>query len=268
MFPLKTDHFPGNAAELKRLLEESLRDLFTLARQPVELHEKVYPQLETLNISLDGARLPDRPPPVPTVIGQSVPALTVDRFAVEAAGMQVGPAAVDFRLVAANLQLHQAADRDGQIVLLLHNAADGRIETSIATSDLDALIADVARAEAGKHGVNIDSAELSLRSRSPRSLAAEVRLRAKKLFVSANLRITGQLDLDEHLTAKISGLDCVGEGAIASVACGILKPHLQKLEGREFPLMSLPLGEVRLRDVRIAVDEKLSVTAEFGSTRE
>ena len=83
--------------------------------------------------------------------------------------------------------------------------------------------------------------------------------------MSAALRIIGQLDLDEKLNAKISGLDCTGEGAIASVACGVLKPHLQKIDGREFPLMSLPLGEVRLRDVRIAVGDKLSVTAEFGS---
>jgi hypothetical protein len=29
--------------------------------------------------------------------------------------------------------------------------------------------------------------------------------------------------------------------------------------------MSLPLGDVRLRDVRIAVGNKLSVTAKFGS---
>jgi hypothetical protein len=32
--------------------------------------------------------------------------------------------------------------------------------------------------------------------------------------------------------------------------------------------MSLPLGEVRLRDVRLAVGERLSVTAEFGSISE
>jgi hypothetical protein len=90
-------------------------------------------------------------------------------------------------------------------------------------------------------------------------------LRAKKLFLSTSLRITGQLDLDEELNARISGLDCTGDGAIASVACGVLKPHLQKLERREFPLMSLPMGEVRLRDVRIAVGDKLSITADFGA---
>ena len=139
------------------------------------------------------------------------------------------------------------------------------MEIAAAVADLETLIAEVAKAEAGRHSVSIDSVQLSLRSRGFRSLAAEVRLRAKKLFVSASLRITGQLDLDEQLNARISGLDCTGDGAIASVACGILKPHLQKLDGREFSLMSLPLGEVRLRDVRIAVGEKLSVNAEFGS---
>lgn len=264
MFPLRTQSFPNSAAELKRLLEESLRDLFILNRDPVELREKGYPHLEALDICLDGAQLPDRPPPRPVVSRSAVPALTVDSFQVSGAGMQVGPATVDFSLAARSLQLDQATDRNGQVVLLLHNAGEGRIETSIATSDLEALIGEVARAESGKHGVNIDRVELSLTSRSPRSLAAEVRLRAKKLFVSASLRITGQLDLDEQLNAKISGLNCVGDGAIASMACGVLKPHLQKLDGREFPLMSLPLGEVRLRDVRIAVNEKLSVTGEFG----
>src|SRR5204863_2528275 len=136
----------------------------------------------------------------------------------------------------------------GNVVLMLQSAANGRIEISASTADLEALIAQMAKVEAGRHGVAIDSVQLSLRSNSPRSLSAEVRLRAKKLFVSASLRITGHLDLDDNLNAKISGLDCAGEGAIASIACGILKPHLQRLDGREFPLMSLPLGQVRLRD--------------------
>jgi hypothetical protein len=52
---------------------------------------------------------------------------------------------------------------------------------------------------------------------------------------------------------------------MGGIACGILKPHLEKINGRKFSLMSLPLGEVRLRDVRIAAGHKLSVSAEFGS---
>ena len=264
MLPLKTNTFPGNAADLERLLNDSVRDLFHLPNDPVTVREVSYPRLVALTVSLDGAKLSGQPAAIPSPVGESIPALTVDSFNVKGSGISIGPAAVDFALEAQHIQLRRAADSDGNIILLLHKARDGKIQVSVATTDLEALIADVARAEAGKHGVNVDSVQLSLRSRSPRSLAAEVRLRAKKLFVSASLRITGQLDLDEQLNAKISGLDCTGDGAIASVACGILKPHLQKLEGREFPLMSLPLGEVRLRDVRIVAGDKLSVTAEFG----
>jgi hypothetical protein len=267
MFPLNTDTFPVTAKELQRLLNESLHRLFELRGEPVKVHAAAYPHLESLSVSLDRALLPERPPPIPSSNGKPVPALTVESFRVSGAGMQAGPAAVDFALQARDLQLHQATDRNGNIVLLLQNAAEGAVEISVALSDLEALIAEVARAEAGKHGVSIGSVQLQLRSHGPRSLAAEVRLRAKKLFVSASLRITGQLELDEELNATISGLDCTGEGAIASVACGVLKPHLQKLDGREFSLMSLPLGEARLRDVRIALTERLSVKAEFGAAR-
>jgi hypothetical protein len=268
MFPLNTHSFPATAAELKRLLNESLRQLFDLGPDPVELEAKSYPHLDSLSVSLDGAEVRQPPPAIPSLRSEPIPALTVESFRAAGAAMSVGPAAVDFALDAQGLRLHQATDHQGHIILLLQNAAEGRVEISVAVSDLEALLAEVAKSEAGKQGVNIESVALSLRSQTPRSLAAEIRLRARKLFLSASVRITGQLDLDERLTAKLSGLDCTGEGAIASVACGVLKPHLQKLEGREFPLMSLPLGEVRLRDVQIAVGDKLSVTAEFGSAHE
>jgi len=268
MFPLNTETFPATAADLAQHLNDSIRRLFGLTRDPVELRAKSYPHLDSLIVSLNGAVLSDRPPEMPSVAGAPEPALTIDSFRVSASPLSVGPALVDLQLAAQGVELHRAIDRSGHLLLLLHNATNGRLEISVAVSDLEALIAEVAKAEAGKHGVNIDSVQLSLRSRSPRSLAAEIRLRAKKFFVSALLRITGQLDLDEQLNARISGLDCTGEGAIAGVACGVLKPHLQNLDGREFSLMSLPLGEVRLRDVRIAVGDKLSVTAEFGASPE
>ena len=266
MFPLKTTTLPATAEDLAQALNDSLRSVFALAWDPAEVRDLAYPQLAAIEVSLDGAKLPGPPPAIPSLASQPERALTVGSFNAGGRGISIGPAALDFGLTATGVELFQAKDTAGQITLLLHNAAHGRVEASVSKSDLEALIAEVAKAEAGKHGVSIDSVQLSLRSQSPRSLAAEVRLRAKKLFLSAALQITGQLDLDEELNARISGLDCSGEGAIASVACGVLKPHLEKLNGREFPLMSLPLGQVRLRDVRLAVGEKLSVTAEFGSS--
>ncbi len=265
MFPLKTNTLPANATDLAQRLNESLRDLFQLPNDPVTVREVAYPHLASLAVSLDGAQLRGQPSTVPSPTGESVPALTVDCFAAKGSHISVGPAAVDFALEAKDVHLHRATDSRGDVVLMLHSAAEGRIEVSASPADLETLIADVAKAEAAKHGVAIDSVRLTLRSNSPRSLAAEVRLRAKKLFLSTSLRITGQIDLDEELNAEISGLDCTGDGAMGGIACGILKPHLEKINGRNFSLMSLPLGEVRLRDVRIAAGEKLSITAEFGS---
>lgn len=264
MFPLKTDVFPANAADLARHLNDSLRDVFQLPIDPVTIREVSYPHLALLAVSLDGAEWREQLPPVPSPAGKASPALTVDSFTARGAEMSVGPAVIDFSMTARDVQLNQVTDRQGEIVLLLQSAGEGQVEASISRADLEALVAEVARREASKHGVAIQSVHLSLRSQSARSLAAEVRMRARKMFVTTSLRITGQVNFDQELNARISGLDCVGDGAIASAACGILKPHLQKVEGRELPLMSLPLGEVRLRDVRLTVGEKLSVTAEFG----
>ena len=265
MFPLKTETLPGNAADLARRLNESLRDLFQLSNDPVTIREISYPHLASLAVSLDGAQLRGQPPPVPSPTGESTPALTVDSFTAKGSQISVGPAAVDFALEAKDVHLHRAADSQGNTVLMLHSAADGRIQLSASPADLEALIAEVAKTEAAKHGVAIDSVKLSLRSNSPRSLSAEVRLRAKKLFLSTSLRITGQVDLDEELSARISDLACTGEGAMGGIACGVLKPHLEKIDGRQFSLMSLPLGKIRLRDVQIAAGDKLSITAEFAS---
>jgi hypothetical protein len=265
MFPLKTATLPSTASALQSLLNESLRQLFIVTRDPVAIRETSYPRLQEINVSLDGAQLSGKPPSIPSLSSDPVPALDVDSLKINASALSIGPAAIDFSLSAAAVGLHQAKDSEGNVLLLLHDAAKGRVEISAAPADLEALIAEVAKTEAAKHGVTIDSVELTLRSKSSRSLAAEVRLRAKKLFLTASIKITGQLELDEVLNARISGLACTGDGAIASIACGVLKPHLQKIDGREFPLMSLPLGEVHLRDVQLAVGDKLSVTADFGS---
>jgi len=107
--------------------------------------------------------------------------------------------------------------------------------------------------------------QLEVQPRGDRSVDAQVQLRARKLFFSTVIRIAAKLDLDEELNATVSGLTCAGDGAIGSMACGFLKPHLDAIDGRMFPLMALPLGEIRLRDVRLSVTDQLTVTAEFGA---
>jgi hypothetical protein len=265
MFLLFAKTFPSTAEALQSLLNESLRQLFNVTRDPVTIRDNSYPHIRELNVSLDDAQLRRNAPPIPSLSGDATPALEVDLLTVNASKLSVGAASIELSLSAHEVQFTQSRDSNDEIVLSIDNAADGAVEISASQSGLEKLVAEVAKTEAGKHGVTIDGVQLTLRSKSSRSLAAEVRLRAKKLFLNASIRITGQLDLDEELSARISGLNCAGDGAIATMACGVLKPHLEKIDGREFPLMSLPLGKIRLRDVHLALGERLSVTARFGS---
>ncbi len=265
MFPLKTTTLPSSAAGLERLLNEGLRRVFDIEADPATVRDASYPNLAEINIALDHARLRANPPPPQLISGKTSPALHVDNLVVHASALSVGPATVDLSLSARALDLGQGKDSNDEIVLSAVSVAEGKIEISTPLAQLEEVIAEIAQDQAGKHGVTIENVQLTARTTSPRSLEAEVRLRARKLFLSASIRVTGQLDLDRELNARISGLNCKGDGAIAAIACGVLDPHLQRLEGREFPLMSLPLGEIRLRDVRLAVSDKLSVTAEFGS---
>ena len=264
MLLLKTITFPSSAAELACLLNESFRQLFLVDADPITIRDKSYPHLKELSIALDGASLRDNPPRPSSVQGAVKPAVTADQLTLNASALALGPAVIDVSLSARAVQFVQARNADEEIVLSIASAADGGIEIAAFPSALEALITRVAQSEASKHGVTIDSVQLKLRAKTSRSLAAEVRLRARKLFLNASIRISGQLDLDDELIATISGLDCTGEGTIATLACGILRPHLQKLDGREFPLMALPLGEIRLRDVHLAVGDKLAITAQFG----
>ena len=267
MFPLFTKAFPSSGPELSRLLTESLQRLFILTGAPVSIREKSYPDLEELDISLDGAQLRPDPPRAPALSPDTLPGFHVDRLKIMASPLSIGPATIHLALNASGVRFGQRKDAQDQLVLSVEAATDGKLHISTTPANLEAAIAAMAKQEAAKQGVVIDAVHLTLRQKGDRSVAAEVQLRARKLFLSASIRINGELDCDEHLNARISGLKCSGDGAIATLACGILGPHLRQLDGREFSLLSLPLGEIRLRDLQLTVGERLAVTAEFGSQK-
>ena len=132
-------------------------------------------------------------------------------------------------------------------------------------SDLEFAIAQLAKREAGKHGVTIESVGLNFRELGPRAIAAEATVPARKIFFATTVRVTGQLEIDEQLTATISNQNCAGEGAIGSVASGFLAPQLAKLNGQRFPLTALVGDKFALRDVHLAAGERLTVTAQFAA---
>jgi hypothetical protein len=265
MFPLRTKTFPANAIELERLLNESLREVFVTKGDPVRVVDEKYPALRKIESNLDGAVVRPNPPKPRLATGETLPALTAEILSFHGDAISIGPASVNLALEARDVRLNRGTDPDGEIVLGLDRAADGKVEISIAKANLEAAIAELAKREAAKHGVTVEDVRLTLRQLGSREVEAEASVRARKLFFATTIVLNAKLMVDDELNATVSGLKCSGEGAIGSMACGFLAPHLEKLEGRSFPLMALSLGEVRLRDARLSVGDTLNVSAAFSS---
>jgi hypothetical protein len=264
MFPLYTKTFPSGATELERLLNESVRRLFSTTALPVSAREKSYPAIAELRIALDDAKLRADAPRPPILPGSASPALVLDLLQVHGSRVTVGPALLELNLTARDVRLFQSRDAKDEITLILQSATDGEIEISAAKDAIESAITTVVKREAEKHGVTIEQVQLNLQTRSSRSLDAEVQLHARKLFFSTIIKIAAKLDLDEQLNATVSEVRCAGDGAIGSLACGLLAPQLQKVNGRSFSLMALPLGGIRLHDVRLSAADRLTISAEFG----
>jgi hypothetical protein len=268
MFPLQTDSLPPNADSLRAALENSLRQVVrSPGHEMVAVDDRNYPELNALRLSLDRATLVDRPPPrVALPEAEAEPALSVLDFEISGRPLIVHGASIDLSYRARVVEIGQARNKEGQIVLLLRKAAEGRLEVGLTLADLEALVLTGAKAAAAEHGVSVEDVRIELRAETDRALELVVHVRAKKLFLSATVRISGRAEIDEQLNARLIGLECAGDGTLGTLACGFIAPHLQRFDGRAFSLLGLPLGEVKLRDIRIASGDQLRITAEFGQT--
>jgi hypothetical protein len=265
MFPLPSKIFPPDAEALRAALEESLRRALTPAGPMVAVEEKSYPELAAIRVSLDGAHAAENPPPRPAPpVGPVEPGLRVANFEISGRPIFVQRANLQLTCTARDVQLGQGRDRDGNVLLLLQDAAEGNVEVAIAVADLEALVLAGAKAAAARQGVTVEEVQIQVRARTEHALDVVVHVRAKKLFLNATVRISGRAEIDGQLKARLSGLECAGDGTLGTIACGFIAPQLKRWDNREFPLMALPLGEVKMRDVRIAVGRELRVTASFG----
>ncbi|MFL6541827.1 MAG: hypothetical protein ACJ8I9_01545 [Chthoniobacterales bacterium] len=266
MFPLFSKKPPASADELRDQLNASLERALRLRAPAVQIDAPEFPRIETLAISLDGAAVQPNPQQPNFSVRDRGREILVQLMTITGRDVDIRGATADLNLKASGVRLVEATNSDGEIVLLFDGADSGRVEASAPRSAIEALIETFAKQQAGAHGVSIERVELDLQQRGERSIAAEVRLRARKLFVAASIRITAQLDLDETLNARLSNLKCYGEGPFGSIACGMLSPHLDRANGMEFPLSALPFAQLRVQDVQIAVGDRVAVTAEFAGS--
>lgn len=267
MFPLAGKAFPTDAGALASAIEEALREVFALPKgaSPVTAKGGTYPDIKHVKVDLDGAKVSaTEPPPKPLGTGKRQPGVTVGEFELTARPIRYEQAKLDLDLTASGLRFDFDRDKAGRPLLVLTDAEDGEVNARVSKKDIEALMLSAATLGAKQQGVTVQDLELELSSTGPRSIAADVRVKAKKMLVTGVVHVTGAVDIDDELNATLSNLRCTGEGMIGTMAAGVMQKHLQAFDGKQVPLMAFSLGDVSLRDLELEVNGALHVSAAFG----
>ena len=95
-----------------------------------------------------------------------------------------------------------------------------------------------------------------------RRWGADVRVGA---LLPAGLRFKARMDVDDQLNGKITKLSCDGDQLLGPLISTIVNPQLDKYEGKKRPLVGFVYGKMKLRDLKINVDDGFKLDAGFGN---
>lgn len=263
MLPLAGHELPSSHAALADAITRGLAH-YGLTTKAVRVEGGTFPAIEELEVDLTGARA-TRDLRVRSVGPAGAEGVSVSRVEVKAAPMYFETTPLRLELSASEARLGLARDdRDGAM-LSLSRVAAGEVSVEAQHADLEALVHSMVASAASAQGVEIKSTRLQLSSNGPRSVDVRAEVTAKMFIMSAKVVVSGLIEIDDTLTARLSRLTCAGDGMVANAASALLKPRFAELERRKFPLLAFSLGEVKLRDVTVQTGETLRLRAEFGS---
>lgn len=246
-------------------MNESLCQYFSKTEPVVTISARVFPYLDEVAINFDGTQFDGKLPALPKLAGVTKNACEAATVSLSGRNVAVLGAPMNLQLHAHDVVFRTGPDEQGEALLLVHDVRTGQAVVSAAQSELENAIRRIAQCEGQKQGISIEETHVSLRARGSRSLAADVRLRARKFLLRANIDIAAQIDVETDFSIKLSNLSCRSDGMLGSIACNLLGPFLEKIEGRKFSIMPLLYGDIRLHDIRIAVGDTVEITADFGS---
>lgn len=269
MFPLAGNQFPQSADELAKAIQGVLAQVFSLpaGAAAVVAQAGAFPVIQKLVVNLDNAGTrPDAHAEKPEAVGPRTPGVQVNRLEVRGRPIRHESSKLDFDLTADAAKFDFARTAAGKPIAVLTAAQSGEAKARITKADLQTLLLNGAAAAAKAHGVTVQDVQVDLKSLGPRSVTADVRVKAKAMMMSGVVRFRGQVDVDDQMNAVLHGLDCVGEGMVGNMAAGAVKGKLKSYEGKQVPLLAFSLGDVRLKDLKLDATDGLAVSATFGST--
>ena len=269
MFPLAGKSFPDSAEDLESAINTALSDVFTLDGKNSGAHIEAtkFPNIKTVKINLDDATVSaNKPPPKPIPTGKHrETGPKVEKLDLSAQPIHYEKAKLNLKVNATGLKFDFDKDKKGNPLLVLTDAKTGKVDAKISKADIEYLVTEAATLAAKQQGITIQDLDLDLKSAGPRSVAADVKVKAKKLMMTGTIRLTGQIDIDDDLNATISNLNASGEGIVGAAAAGIVQKKIQPFNGTTIPLMTFSLGDLSLRDLKIDLTKDLHITASFGN---
>ena len=265
MIPLGRKDVPSPRQDLAEALDTALHRFVQKSGPIVDLRSRVFPLVDELRINLDGAKFDSPAPPPAKVEGETALAFETPAVNVRGRNISVRGLPLNLRMEMRDVVFHKGTDATGDAVLVIHRAREGQLVISAAQLNLEEAIGRLGGEKARLWGVDLERVRLAMRARSRRSLAADIQIWAKKFFTRAKIDIYAQLDVSNEFVVKISQLKCKGDGKLGSFACAALQPLFARTIERSFPLKSIPLGEIQLRDIHVAVADTVELTIDFGS---
>ena len=261
MLPLAAENFPASPDELVSALTGGFAAR-GVAVAGVRAEGAALTALTALRIDLTGASCM-RGFRVSTAPADDPVTVVAERFEMTGGPVDFEGTPLRLRVEAAGAEF-RCAGQPGDGALLLADAASGSVALAVGHEALEALLHRLAKGAAEKQGVEVRQTKLELTARGPRALSFRCAVTAKVFVMTADLSLSGHLEVDGQLNARLSGLTLGGDAMITKLAAGFAKPHLDKLEGRVFPLLALGLVGLQVRDVEIATHDGLEIRAKFG----
>jgi hypothetical protein len=256
MLPLAGETAPTHTPDLADALQRGLTQYGVVADVAAEGD---WPALTSLEVRLSRLERPRQLEKATVASSLGIARLVVTGSPVTIEGV---PAMVRADFSTLGCGIGKASDGPWQLVV--NTAEAGRLELEASKTDVEAAVHRVVSELAEKQGATVQSTTLQLTSPTPHSVEFQVTCTAKIFIASATLTVSGRLEVDDQLNARIGGLRVSGDGMIANMAHGLIQPKLAEINGRVIPLGDYVAAGLRVSDLTISTGDRLRLEATFG----
>lgn len=265
MFLLSGSHFPNDNATLREALTASFAPL-GLAATGIVLDGE-FPSLNAMRLDLTGA-LFERG----YRMASATPGVEEGFFA---RVLEVQAAPAKFEGLPVHVSLHAedcvfgfGRSETDERVGTLHRCSGGTLEIAAGIAEIEAVLRTLANEASSGFGATVDSICIVAEAESPRRISITVTGVAKAFMTKAKLTLRGRLEIDDDYSARFKEISCTGDGMMANLAAGQLRPRLAELERLSLPLADLLPGGLVISDMTLCAGSELKVRAAFHSAKD